>query len=287
MPITKNVWKVVAAQAVGLLLLSQLNQNAFASSSAAEDHWHALCEKGDQAEIGREYPKAEQLFREALAAARPFGPKSKQMQTSLARMGTILVLEAQFDQADPYFVQCMGLLLDMNKTGESDPDSLVWLDDFGDAYQEMGRKIKAKNVFCLEHCVALRQAIAPGKHSKLASACQELAAIYIQNKKYADAEKLLNIQIQCICSKYGPKALVFSPLSNLAIAQEKQGKFKEAELNMTKAIDLMDQNHVPPMFVQRCRVELSRIQAENKGQVPGKASGKSDNHAATKPSAKN
>jgi tetratricopeptide (TPR) repeat protein len=286
--ITEYVRKALAAPVIGLIGLIFLNPLAIASATPEEDHWHMLCEKGDQAEIGHDYPKAEQYFKEALAAARPFGPKSKQMQTSLARMGTILVLEGQYDQADPVYVQCMALLTEMNKKGESDPDSLVWLDDLGDAYQEMGKKAPARTTFCLEHCVALRQAIAPGKHSKLASACEQLANIYLKNQKYAEAENLLNIQIQCIYNKFGPKALVFSPLSNLAVAQEKQGKFAQAESNIERAIDLMQQNKINPLFIEQCRKELTRIQSESKGQTStAKSNGTASGHAAAKSALKN
>ena len=278
--------RALAVPVVGLIGLIFFNPVAIASATPEEDHWHMLCEKGDQAEIGHDYQKAEGFFKDALAAARPFGPKSKQMQTSLARMGTILVLEGQFDQADQYFVQCMSLLTEMNKKGESDPDALVWLDDFGDAYQEMGKKVPARTTFCLEHCVALREAIAPGKHSKLASVCEQLANIYLKNQKYDQAEKLLDIQIQCIYSKYGPKALVFSPLSNLAVVQEKQGKFAQAESNMTKAIALMNLNGIQPIYIEQCRKQLSRIQSESKAQRESPANGNATGHAAAKPAQK-
>jgi tetratricopeptide (TPR) repeat protein len=250
------------ATMASLVCLPAQKCNAAAPDRSTEELWHNYCERGDQAEIERDYPKAENCFRQAMATADTFGPNSKQMQTSIARMGTILVLQAHFEQAETYFLKSLMMVKNMRKQGEPDPDALVWLDDFGDAYQEMGKKIKTKNMFCLEHVVALREMIAPGRHSKLASACNELAGLYMTAKKYEEAEKLINLQIVCISNKYGAKAQIMTPLSNLAVVQEKQGKFALAETSLTKAISQMEQHQMPPQFIAECRKDLVRIQAE-------------------------
>ena len=252
--------------AAALLTLPSTSWMSLAATpdKSVEAVWHNHCEHGDQAEIERDYAKAEKCFRQAMATANLFGPHSKEMQTSIARMGTILVLQGKFDPAETYFVESLSMIKEMRVKGEPDPDSLVWLDDFGDAYQEMGKKNKGKNMFCLEHCVALREAIAPGKHSKLASACNELASIYMNTQRYADAEKVINLQMVSISNKYGAKAQIMTPLSNIAIAQEKQGKYADAERNLTKAITLMDQNHMPAVYLDPVKKDLARIQAEGK-----------------------
>jgi tetratricopeptide (TPR) repeat protein len=251
-----------------LSLLCTASSGVLASTPdhSAEDLWHSQCERGDQAEIERNYGLAEKLFQESLVTAKPFGTQSKELQTSTARLGTIKLLQGQFDAAEPFYLQALRMVTDIRKHGEPEPDSLGWLDDFGDAYETMSKKHPEKEQMCLEHCIAIRDKIAPGRHSKLSSACAALAAIYIRTAKYPEAERILCLQISCISNKFGNKSLIFVPLGSLALVQEKQKKYVEAEKNMTAAVAVMSQAKMSPIFINAYQKDLARIQTEKQKQ---------------------
>jgi hypothetical protein len=173
---------------IGLLPLISITSSmvfATAPDHAVEDLWHEQCEHGDQAQILRNYPLAEKFFQESLVTAKPFGPQSVELQTSTAKVGAIKLLQGHLEEAEPYYQQVLKMVTDMRKQGLSEPpDALVWLDDLGDAYEAMYRKHPEKEQVCFEHCVAVRNTIAPEHHSKLASACATLAALYMRTGKY-------------------------------------------------------------------------------------------------------
>lgn len=236
----------------------------------AEDLWHSQCERGDQAEIERNYSLAEKCFQQSLVTAKQFGPQSKEAQTSIARVGTIKVLQGQFEAAEPFFLQSISMVTQLRMHGEPEPDSLIWLDDFSDAYQSMGQKHPEKEQSCLEHCIALRNKIAPGRHSKLAYTCGQLAHIYLRQERYEDAEKMLSLQITCINNKFGSKTLIYAPLGSLALVQEKEKKYAEAEKNMSAALTLMSQTKMSPVFIALYQKDLARIQSEKQKQKSGR-----------------
>lgn len=245
------------------LAFSQPLSIATAPDRSVEETWHAESEHGDQAQIEHDFPTAEKFYRQALVTAAPLGPTSKQVLTTTARLGTILVLRGHFDQAEPYFLQSLTMVKNLRKAGTPDAETLTWFDDFSDAYQQIGQKLKLKNMYCLEHCISLRTAIAPDTHSKLGAACAELASLYIQAGRFTEAEALFNTQIACINNKFGAKSGLYMPLANLALVQEKQKKYSEAETNLTKALALMTQSGVAPVFIEMHRKDLQRIQAES------------------------
>ena len=259
---------LIRAGLLSLISSASILSSAAAPNHAAEDLWHAQCERGDEAQIVRNYPLAEKFFQESLVTAKPFGPQSIELQTSTAKVGAIKLLQGHLEEAEPYYVQALKMVTDMRKQGISEPpDSLVWLDDLGDAYEVMYRKHPEKEQVCFEHCIEIRNTIAPGKHSKLASACGNLARIYMQAGKYPEAEKMLNMQITCINSKYGNKPSLYLPLGLLALAQEKQKKYVEAERNVTDAIAAMNKAKLPATLISPLQKDLARIQSEKQKQI--------------------
>jgi tetratricopeptide (TPR) repeat protein len=249
-------------------LLCTASSGALASTPdhSAEDLWHSQCERGDQAEIERNYGLAEKLFQESLVTAKPFGTQSRELQTSIAKLGTIKLLQGQFDAAEPFYLQNLNMVTDIQKNGEPELDSLGWLDDFGDAYENMSKKHPEKEQMCLEHCIAIRNKIAPGRHPRLSYACAALAVIYIRTAKYSEAEKILSLQISCINNKFGNKSQIYVPLGSLALVQEKQKKYVEAEKNMTAALAGMSQAKISPIFIIAYQQHLARIQSEKQKQ---------------------
>jgi tetratricopeptide (TPR) repeat protein len=229
------------------------------------DIWHIQCERGDQAEIERNYPRSEFWFRQALKIAEQFGDTSKEMQTSIARLATILVLRGEFEAAEKYYQRLFVLIDSIRKHGEPDPDSLVWMDDLRDAYQQMSKRMPEKAIFCLEHCVAIRNKIAPGCHPKEAATCSELSSIYMRIGRYAEAENILQLQLGCQQNIPQDKSLLYAPFCNLALAQEKQKKYEQAKLNFTKAIAMLTQSGAGPEAIGVLKKSLQRVQAESSG----------------------
>jgi tetratricopeptide (TPR) repeat protein len=251
---------------LSLITTSSSGVFAAAPDHTAEDLWHTQCEHGDEAQIVRNYPLAEKFFQESLVTAKPFGQQSIELQTSTAKVGAIKLLQGHLEEAEPYYLQALKMVTDMRKHGIAEPpDSLVWLDDLGDAYEAMYRKHPDQEQICFEHCIEIRNTIAPAHHPKLASMCGSLAALYMRTGKYSDAEKMLNLQIACINNQYGNKA-IYLPLAFLALAQEKQKKYVEAEKNMTDAIAAMNKAKVSPALMVPLQKDLARIQSEK--QIP-------------------
>jgi tetratricopeptide (TPR) repeat protein len=259
---------------IGLLsLINNTSSLAFANAPgrAAEDLWHNQCERGDEAQIVRNYPLAEKFFQESLITAKPFGPQSTELQTSTAKVGSIKLLQGHLEEAEPYYQQSLKMVTEMRQRGVSlSPDSLMWLDDLGDAYEVMYRKHPEREQVCFEHCIEIRNTIAPAHHSKLASACGNLAALYMRTGKYSEAEKMLKLQIECINNQYGSKATLYVPLVSLALAQEKQKKYVEAEKNIKEAIAQMNNTKVSAALVAPLQKCLARIQTEKQKQISTK-----------------
>jgi tetratricopeptide (TPR) repeat protein len=264
MPNSKRI-NLICTGLLSLITASNSGSFAAAPDHATEELWHTQCERGDEAQIVRNYPLAEKFFQESLATVKPFGQQSIELATSTAKVGAIKLLQGHLEEAEPYYLQALKMVADMRKHGIVDsPDSLVWLDDLGDAYEVMYRKHPEKEQICFEHCIEIRNTIAPAHHAKLATACGNLAAIYMRTGKYADAEKMFSLQIACINNKYGDKSMIYLPLAFLALAQEKQKKYIEAEKNITDAINTMNKAHLSLPLMARLQKDLARIQSEKK-----------------------
>src|ERR1700733_1291964 len=174
-------------------------------SNAERKAWQSIIDSGESNEMNHQWIVAELSYKNALTAAEKFGPQSQEVQASLPRLAVCLVVQNKLESAEPLYkraVEIVYRLRSESPPAHPDPDSLVWLDDLADAYENKAKDYKPE--FCLDHCAAIRRAIAPGQHGKLAVVLHQLGAVYMHNQDWQHAEASFTEELQVLTNKYGP-----------------------------------------------------------------------------------
>jgi tetratricopeptide (TPR) repeat protein len=228
---------------LALLIIWSCAPDASAIGAGAERRtWQTLVDGGEANQLNQQWTIAECNFRNALIAAEKFGAHSQEVQVSLPRLAACLVLQDKFEEAEPLYKRSIDIvhrLRSENPPVHPDPDSLVWLDDLSDAYQDKAKTYNPQ--YCMEHCTAIRRAIAPGRHNKLAPALHTLGSLYMGKKDWSHAEACYKEELEVNTNIYGPNDKHdATPLCSLAETQKELKQYTLAEANLERALAIMN-----------------------------------------------
>ena len=226
---------------LALFIIGSCSPDSHSETSPQRKAWQTTIDTGDADQMNRRWVVAEFNFKNALSVAEKFGPDSQEVQVTLPRLAACLVLQNKFDEAEPLYKRSVGLVYRLrseNPPVQPDPDSLVWLDDLSDAYQDKAKA--AKQDYCLEHCTSIRRAIAPGHHNKLAPTLHDLGALYMQKGEWGRAESCYKEELAIVTNKYGANDKHnIGALCALAQAQKWLKKYAQARANLEHALVIM------------------------------------------------
>jgi Tetratricopeptide repeat len=247
-------------------------------ASAERRAWQTIIDSGESNEMNHQWIVAELSYKNALSAAEKFGPRSQEVQSSLPRLAVCLVVQNKFEEAEPLYKRAVEIVYRLRSADpptNPDPDSLVWLDDLADAYQDKAKEYKP--ILCMEHCTAIRRAIAPGRHSKLASALHALGSMYMVKQDWSHAEACYAEELEVLTNKYGPSDKHdAAALCSLGQARMNLKKYALARINLEHALAIMN---APPRtediyrsVIEKRIQEIIRLQASDKpeGNKPSK-----------------
>jgi len=146
--------------------------------------WHEYKNAGEQAEIERDYAKAEYWYGKALEETERSGGNTPQLEETLTRCAASYVMMGQMDKAEPLYERAMKNAFD-DQARAQNPEYLVLLEDLADAYasQDKGPNMET----CLRHAIDIRQRVSGGKHTKLATVLYKLAQYYASCSRWKDA----------------------------------------------------------------------------------------------------
>ncbi len=158
------------------------------SACAVPTKWQQLQDAGDSDHLAGEFFAASEKFKEAAAFAKDtYGVASPEYLQSTVRLATALVLNSQYEKAEPYYLQIMQLDLNVQKKGLASSEVIVWLDDLADSYLAHQDPTKREN--SLKHAIALKTKIyGPTNHNLLRSV-SALGDLYWNKKDYVKAEQ--------------------------------------------------------------------------------------------------
>lgn len=188
-----------------------------------------LLNLGEQAQLGRDWRRAESAYSSALGEAQKFDSKSAQIQVQEceARLATVYVLQGKLELAEPHYLKAKDIAVSIMKSQNGDPECFVLLDDLSDAYQlQAHTKSKA---FCFQHCLTLRRAISP-RHKLLPQIEVLFGCELIEHGKVAEGESYVREGYARSVKLAGEKSGMTGQLClHIANVYYNVGNYKEAE----------------------------------------------------------
>ena len=183
-----------------LLFSIGIPQLGYADDNAVDLKYTRYVNAGEQAELDRQYDLAEKNYRGAVDAAKQLGDNSRQMQESVTRLGTVLVLQGKLVDAEPLFNKVVTLVNQLKGSKKDNPEALVWLDDLADAY--LLKAPGPSQEKCYRHALLLLKVATPDAR-KVAYTQVNLARVLLARKEFGEAQSLLDEAIDSLEKKRG------------------------------------------------------------------------------------
>jgi len=216
-------WRILL---VALMLVPTVPLSACATTPTK---WQQLQDAGDSDHLAGEYFAASEKFKEAAAYAKTtYGIGSPEYLQSTVRLASSLVLNSQYEKAEPYFQQIMQLDLNVQKKGLASSEVIVWLDDLADSYIAHQNPTSREN--SLKHAIALKTKIFGPTSYNLLRSISALGDLYWKQKDYLKAERLYAQRFKILDVKNGAtmqnrnSALLWLADVNLKLKRYKQAE---------------------------------------------------------------
>jgi hypothetical protein len=232
------------------------------SKVQVETSYNGAIEAGHFYEKSKQFDNALRAYQAALLKSEPLGADSKEVVTSLANIGYILVKTDQIERATPYHDRILSIsnrLREKKPPGKFDAGTCVWINDFADSYHDHAIATTNLRETCAMYAYTLRMAIT-ADHDIMASDIRELATAQFGEGKYLAAESAYECGVNHVKEKWGATHIRMVPdLENLARYQEINKKYDRAADNLRDALGICSGEEVDPAIPLRLASKLLSI----------------------------
>lgn len=198
----------------------------------SSQNWASLNQAGLEALQAGDLVLAEKQFRSAVAAAEPAPARSGNLAVSLTNLGQVLVERRSFKEADTIYQRACALWRHIE--GERQNFALA-LAGRSAAVEGLGRTREAESM--LRRSVRITESIFGPDHDAVAALLNNLASLYISQRRYADAQPPLD-RAQAISRKSGDRLGLATALNNLGTACYGRKDLTQAEKYLAEALDI-------------------------------------------------
>jgi hypothetical protein len=219
------------------------------AAPTAPTKWQQLENAGDSNHLAGEFFAASEKFKEAAEYAKNnYGTASPEYLQSTVRLASALVMNSQYDKAEPYYQQIMQLDLSVQKKGLASSEVIVWLDDLADAYY--GHQNPTKREHSLKHCMALKAKIYGPMNYNLLGCISALGEFYWHKKDYLKAEQFYTHRFKILDIKNGATSQNRNQsLLILADVNLKLKHYKQAETLCWQVMNDLKKEKIPDVNI--------------------------------------
>ncbi|MCB0258175.1 MAG: tetratricopeptide repeat protein, partial [Calditrichaeota bacterium] len=184
------------------------------------------------------YPKAEPLFRRALALNETLlGTEDLYVAANLNNLAELLTDQGKYGEAEPLYRRA--LEISEAQLGAEHPDVATSLNNLGALLHDQGKYGEAESLY--RRALEIREAQLGDEHLDVAQSINNLAELQADQGKYREAEPLFRQALQIYEAQLGDdNPNVATSLNNLASLLQAQGKYNEAELLFRRALEIRD-----------------------------------------------
>ncbi|MCC5946076.1 MAG: CHAT domain-containing protein [Bernardetiaceae bacterium] len=197
--------------------------------SVQSQTWEQVYQQADSLMQAREFAASMPIYEQALSLAEEeFGKNSEPYLQTRNNLGRSMTYAKEKDSTEVFLLQNVKLC---KAFGESTPLYATALHNAGTFYHPSIKGNQPElSQYYLEEALALRKEVLGEKHYDYASSLNNLAALYWNMGKYAEAEPLYKESLQIKKETLGEKHHIYaSSLNNLALLYRNMGKYTEAE----------------------------------------------------------
>lgn len=226
----------VVCSSLGALLLCVL---LLPRAQAGEEELRALDAEGRAAFQARDYARAEQIARRALAEVKAlYGENSMPYAQYLGYLVTDLRAQLKYEEAEAAQRRLLSIV--ENLRGES-RDAAMSLNNLAGLLSDQGKLAEAEAVH--RRALALRERLLGENHPETAATLNYLGILLTRMGKNQDAESLQRRAL-AIWEARADRNLIYG-LSNLATVLLNQGRYAEADQYSERAVSLAESTQGP------------------------------------------
>lgn len=254
-----------------ILLIGVICFGLYLRAPAQSDSWETYNQTGDNALTQRRYADAELTYREALKLSEKFKEKDPRLAVILSKLAESLNLQAKREEAEAFARRAL-LALEKAIKGSAPKDlkedyyktetSALILDKVAGIFVANQKYAEAEPIY--KRLIALREEavhpketpksnedflkvlsqVATHAQGKLAEAYDRLATLYLNQRRFEEAESLYVKALKATETEYGadnpPAAL---RLSRLATFYAMQGKYDKAGPLYSSAVTIFEKSN--------------------------------------------